>query len=316
MGDAADLLERAAERRASPAPVPTNAYRLLNGPADGGPPGMTLDRYDQWLVLSARVELDESTVEFWAKAALRAFDPAGLVIKRLAEDPRNSRTDVVGERAPPIVIAREGDAAFECRLDDGVQTGLFLDHRETRWRARGLSEGHEVLNLFAYTCAFSVHAALAGATRVTSVDVSQRALSWGRRNMNHSGLNADDHRWFADDVLVHLRRPRRSYGLVIMDPPVYGHGRRSFSLLRDLCDLLDGSLEQLADGGHLMFSTHHTSLGADELERALASSARRTGVRIESLEHTGLPEWDHPVVCNQSGDRGDYLDTLIARIRR
>lgn len=314
---AVELLQQAARRRSAASVEPaTNAFRIMNGPADGGPAGLTLDRYGKWMVLSSRTEVPEAAVRRWTHAALQAFDPDGVVVKRLAEDPRNSSTRVWGDRTPPIITVREGDAVFECRLDDGVHTGLFLDHRQTRWRARQLAAGVEVLNLFAYTCAFSVHAALAGATRVTSVDVSQRALSWGRRNMQHSGLEPDDHRWFADDVLVHLRRPRRQYGLVILDPPVFGHGRRPFSLLNDLDRLLDGALAQLADDGWLAFSTHHTSLGPSELEALLRAAVARNQLRLAELEHMGLPEWDHPVGPDRTGDRGDYLTTLLARVQR
>ncbi|MEL6185902.1 MAG: class I SAM-dependent methyltransferase, partial [Myxococcota bacterium] len=199
--------------------------------------------------------------------------------------------------------------------DDGVQTGLFLDHRETRWRARDFSAGHEVLNLFAYTCAFSVHAALAGAERVTSVDVSQRSLSWGRRNMALSGLDPNRHRWFADDVLAHLRRPRGTYGLVILDPPVFGHGRRPFSLERDLVRLLRGAFSQLAPGGVLIFSTHHTGLTDPVLEAACREAALGCQRTLDLIERRGLPEWDHPISGDPTpGDRGNYLRTLCLRV--
>ena len=314
-----EILRQASERRADQPPEPrTSAYRLLNGPADGGPAGLVLDRYEGWLVLGARTGLADDVVKRWAESAVAAFDPDGLVIKRQSDDPRASRSEVWGDRPPPLIVAREGDARFECRLNDGVQTGLFLDHRETRWAIRPHARDVEVLNLFAYTCAFSVHAALAGARRVTSVDVSQRALSWGRRNMNHSGLDADRHRWFTDDALGHVRRKRRRYGLVILDPPVFGHGRRPFSLRRDLGPLLEGSLEQLETGGVLVVSTHHTSVDHQGLEAALMTAAHRLQADVQVETRMGLPIWDHPVLegGDPAADRGDYLDTVFARLRR
>ncbi len=294
----------------------TNAYRILNGPGDGAPPGLTLDRYGRWLVLAARTTVPSEVARSWAEAAKEALDPDGVVLKVLAEDPRQSRSEVLGERRPPLVMVREGDAAFECRLDDGVQTGLFLDHRQTRWRARVHARGVEVLNLFCYTGSFSVQAALAGATRVTSVDISQRALDWGRRNMAHSGLDPNQHRWFPDDALDHLKRPRRSYGLVVLDPPAFGHGRRPFSLDRDLDEMLRGAIDQLDRTGVLVVSSHHLEVDADRLLVAAERGAAQTGGRIEVLERLGLPSWDHPVANRPNQlDRGDYLDTLILRWR-
>lgn len=313
----AEVILRAQERRAATRREPrTNAFRLLNGPADGAPPGLTLDRYERWLVLAARSSVPMDVVHLWGDAAAAALDPDGVVMKTLAEDPRQSRSEVLGDRLPPLVMVREGDATFECRLDDGVQTGLFLDHRDTRWRLREHASGVEVLNLFAYTCTFSVHAALGGASRVTSVDVSQRALAWGRRNMAHSGLDPNQHRWFGDDALAHVRRPRRCYGVVVLDPPVFGHGRRPFSLSRDMDELFRGALEQLDDDGVLAVSSHHREIGADLLEARLMTAGNAVGAELEVLDRMGLPPWDHPTVPSGDDDRGSYLDTLLVRLHR
>src|SRR2546429_52057 len=92
-------------------------------------------------------------------------------------------------------------AAMRFASSTAQATGLFLDQRDTRLHVRACSKGVEVLNLFAYTCAFSVHAALGGARRVTSVDSSRAALSRGRENMSASGLDPDAHRWFDDDAI-------------------------------------------------------------------------------------------------------------------
>lgn len=251
-------------------------------------------------------------------AGMDVLKADGAVIKWLSDVSRKSRTEVLGSAAPPPLTISEGDARFECRLNEGVQTGLFLDHRPVRWRARTYAAGVEVLNLFAYTCTFSVHAALAGASRVTSIDVSSRALQWGRRNMSMSGVDPDQHRWFADDVVMHLRRTRRSYGLVILDPPVYGHGRRPFSLLSDIGALLAGAMNQLKEGGILIASTHHLELNGAALLSRARRAAQSLGLELEVIDELGLPEWDHPVLPGHRSeeDRGDYLATLIARVKR
>lgn len=314
------VVETALARRVERAPPDVTAYRLLNGPGDGAPPGLTLDRYDDWLVLAARERLPRAEVVRWAEAAVGVASPRGLVLKTLRARAKDSTSEVLhGEVPRGRVRVRDGQASLLCALDDGVQTGLFLDHRETRWLARRHAAGVEVLNLFAYTCAFSVHAALAGATRVTSVDVSKKALDWGRDNMAANELSPDGHRWFPDDVVRHVGRgPDAQYGLAILDPPVFGRAKgRAFSLSRDLGTLLEGTIRKLVAGGVLVFSTHAQALEEREVVTAARAAARAVGRRAELVEQRGLPDWDHPVGAAQHApeeDRGNYLKTLVLRI--
>ena len=178
---------------------------MVNGTGDGAPPGLTIDRYRGWVVLCARDDMADSEVDRWCVAVTEVLSPEGVVVKRVANRPADTSSRVyAGLLAEEPMVIREGDARILCDLDDGLATGLYLDLSHVRLRVRALSEGLEVLNLFSYTCAFSVHAALGGASRVTSVDASRRALRRGRANMEASGLDADAHRWFADDVLEHL----------------------------------------------------------------------------------------------------------------
>lgn len=310
-----------ARRRPIAGALGVDAYRVLNGPGDGAPPGLTLDRYARWLVLAARDALPPDVVGTWADAALAVLDGDGLVVKTLCRQVTRSRSAVVAGALPDAPVrVRERDAVLLCDLDDGTSTGLFLDHRETRFAIRAHAQDVEVLNLFAYTGAFSVHAALGGARRVTSVDVGRRALSRGRENMSASGLDPDRHRWFADDVLEHLRRQARrgqAYGLIIADPPVLGRaGRSTFSLERHLGALVHGCLDSLVPGGVLALSTHAVGLGEGGLLGAVQDAAASAHRPLEVLATLGLPAWDHPVgVAPEEGasDRGDYLKTLVLR---
>ncbi|MCK6545667.1 class I SAM-dependent methyltransferase [Myxococcota bacterium] len=299
-----------------------DAWRVLNGAGDGAPPGLTLDRYDRWLVLAARASVAPTTVERWAAAAKDVLPSDGLVVKTLSHVVRESTSRVVAGVLPaePIRV-REDDATFLCDLDDGISTGLFLDHHDTRPHIRPFARDVEVLNLFAYTCAFSVHAALGGAKRVTSVDVSKRALRRGRENMEASGLDPDRHRWFGDDVFEHLARLVRkapSYGLVVADPPVFGraHGK-TFSLERELAPLVDGCLAATVPGGVVVLSTHAVALTEALLVGLVRERAAVLRRPVEVVELLGLPEWDHPAPPQGLApelDRGDYLKTLVLRV--
>ena len=310
-------LRRAEQRRQDVgAPYdPLDAFRCINGLGDGAPAGLVIDRYRNYVVISARPEVASDVVDDWVATCVERWSPTAVVVKTVVRKAGSASSRVVYGRVDddPLLI-READATFECRLDDGLQTGLFLDHRDTRLLSRQWATGVEVLNLFAYTCAFSVHAALAGAVRVTSVDSSKRALRWGRANMTASGLSPDAHRWFNDDVVTHLRRgPAGQYGLVILDPPVMGRALgKTFSLMQQVGTLLSGAVRKLAPSGVLVFSTHARALTTDMLRSEVEATARSAGRRVSWLHELGLPAWDHPIGDEANGlDRGDYLKTLV-----
>lgn len=308
------MLERALERRRRDPRSARDAYRVLNGRGDGAPAGLTLDKYADWLVLSSRSA--EPELGAWALAARDRLQSAGVVLKRLDRRGGAGTSEVLlGSSPPRPVSVREEDAVLLCDLDGALGTGLFLDQAETRRFIRDGLEGREVLNLFAYTGAFSVHAALGGARRVTSVDASKRALARGRENMAASGLDPDRHRWFSDDVSTHLARAVRRgsmYDLVILDPPSFGRGPRGkvLSLEKDLETLVASAAKLVAPGGRLVVALHGATI--DEA-RALRAAEAACPSRTLALSHRfGLPAWDHPVVgAPDPRDRGDYLRTLV-----
>ncbi len=291
---------------------------MLNGPGDGAPPGLTLDRYAGWLLLSVREGVTIAAARDWARAALEALEPDGLVLKVLKRNAAESTSEVVAGVLPPEPIRiREDDAVLLVELAaPGASTGLFLDLHELRRKVRPYANDTDVLNLFAHTGAFSVHAALAKARRVTSVDVSRRALARGRENMIASGIDPDRHRWFPDDVLEHLARAARRgdrYGLVILDPPAFGRARNtSMSLERHLDALAGGAARVVAEGGVLAVAVHTRGAGVEDVLAAV----ERTGARTELLARGGLPVWDHPVgpAIAPELDRGEYLGTLVLRV--
>lgn len=300
-----------------------DAWRVLNGAGDGGPSGLTIDRYGSYLVVSAREQLPPELVSIWSKAAAEALEPTGIVLKTLRVPVSAGTSELVFGSPPPTPLSvREEDAVILCDLlAEGLSTGLFLDQHDLRRRARALASGVEVLNLFAHTCAFSVHAALGGATRVTSIDSSKKALRRGRENMEASGLDPNLHRWFPDDVHTHLERAVRRgdrYGLVILDPPVLGRARNKTRTLADELDrLIAQGLAVTADGGRLLLSVHALEVSIRALRTVVANEARALGRRAVVEEELGLPAWDHPTKAEggpAEGDRGDYLKTLIIRV--
>ena len=200
---------------------------------------------------------------------------AGLEIApdRLHVKHRGRQTDGEGGRAQyervdhrsVVKLVREHDLSFEINLSDYVDVGLFLDHRPTRRTVRNRAEGRRVLNLFAYTGAFSVHARAGGATLTTTVDMSKTYLDWYVRNLDANGFALDEnHTTEQADCLEWLAReaksPRLRYDIVICDPPTFSNSKRmkagSFSIDRDHPGLLADIAPLVAPGGEIFFSTN------------------------------------------------------------
>lgn len=166
-------------------------------------------------------------------------------------------------------VVREGGHRFIVNLTDHLDTGLFLDHRETRALVGRLSPGRRVLNLFCYTASFSVYAAASQAVSTTSVDLSKTYLDWARRNFELNRLEPGRNRLVQADVMRFLATERASkdrYDLIVLDPPSFSNSKRMQGVLdvqRDHVALIRGCLALLAPGGELLFSTNLRSFRLD-----------------------------------------------------
>lgn len=157
----------------------------------------------------------------------------------------------------------ENGLKFEVNLSDYLDTGLFLDHRDTRARVRDEAKGTRFLNLFAYTGSFSVYAAAGGAASTTTVDLSNTYCDWAERNLKLNGLSGDVVR---ADVLQWLDRAKGPYDLIVLDPPSFSVSKkmeRGWDVQRDHPALLTQVLGLLAPGGVLYFSTNFLGFELD-----------------------------------------------------
>ena len=163
-----------------------------------------------------------------------------------------------------LVMVKEGDLAFEVNLSDYLDTGLFLDHRQTRAMVRAEAAGKRFLNLFCYTGSFSVYAAAGGAAETVSVDLSNTYLDWTRTNLSRNGFkDAGRHRIVRDEARAFLEhralRHDPPFDLVVVDPPTFSRSARSetpWDVERDHADLLELVARNLAPGGVVYFSTN------------------------------------------------------------
>jgi 23S rRNA (cytosine1962-C5)-methyltransferase len=301
-----EALRRAVERRrALGLPnADTDAFRLVHGAGDDFD-GVTVDVYAEFLVASTYRELTAEQ-ESSLLDALFALGYAGVYLKRrpktasrLSEEERRERAPehaLRGVDAPSALVVRESGVPFEVRLGDGLSTGLFLDQRDNRARLRDVARDRTVLNLFAYTCAFGVVAALGGARSTTNLDVAKGVLERGRRNYALSGLEGSAHTFLARDALEALPRLHKRgerFDLVVLDPPSFATTKRGrFSVERDYPELVSAALLVVADGGALVACTNHQATSEERFERMLASTLTRD-TRRGQIELAPPPP-DHP----------------------
>lgn len=172
------------------------------------------------------------------------------------------RRDARGE----MVSVREGRARLLVNLHDYLDTGLFLDHRPLRLRIAAEAQGRDFLNLFCYTGAATVHAALGGARSTTSVDLSNTYLGWLRKNLAHNGLSENFHQLHRADCLAWLAEEGPDYDLVMLDPPSFSNSRAmegTFDVQRDHVPLVRATMARVRPGGHLYFSNNRRGFRLD-----------------------------------------------------
>jgi 23S rRNA (cytosine1962-C5)-methyltransferase len=292
------LLDEAVVRR-KPVTLVTDAYRMVDDGADGFP-GVVVDRYADFAVLSVFAEGAMTEAPALAEA-LTTVGIHGVYVKRrvradLRKVPKGDvspEAPLRGAPAPPDLHVTENGMKFHVDLTSGLSTGIFTDQRDTRSLVCDSSAGARVLNLFAYTCSFTVAAALGGAATTTSVDLSQRALKRGHDNLVLNGVSGATHRLLRGDTRSFAGRARRRgerFDLVILDPPSFGTSKRgTFSVERDYAEIAEVSLALVAPRGRLVAVTNHLGTTRAALHAVVERAAATAGIRIASVVDLPMP---------------------------
>ena len=246
----------------------TDAHRVANG-KDGW-----LDRYGDWILWSGakppRVEIlsDELSARY-------NFAPRGYLARELVRKASDQKpADLIAGEEPCEITVQENGLSYLVEPAGGYSSGLFLDQRLNREWVGGLG-AKRMLNLFAYTCSFTVCAASAGA-ETCSVDASKRVLGTGRRNLELNGIDpAEGHRFLADDamkVVPRLLKRGETFDLIVLDPPTFGRADgRVFRIEKDLPALVRDCFAMLEPGGWLLVSCNYAEWGGDELRKECES---------------------------------------------
>jgi len=278
----------------------TTALRIANGEGDGLP-GVSVDVYGCFLVVSLAGDDITATREAVLDAAAR-LGAAGVYLKirpkhaSVIVDPRRAefapREAVRGESAPEEITIQELGLPYIVRLGDGLSTGIFLDQRENRRRVRELAKEARVLNLFAYTGAFTVAAAAGGARASTTVDVSPSAIAWARRNLDAIGADPEKHTLLEADVIPWLKTIARAgerFDLVLLDPPSFATTKKTrFAAESDYRKTAALALRVLGPGGRLLACTNHRGIARMRLRRFLHEAAR--DAEREVVQMKDLPD--------------------------
>jgi len=291
------------------------AFRLINGENDHLP-GLVVDQYDTTLVVKLY-----SPVWFAHLAsvvdALRAVTGATSIVLRLGRNVADGDTfglddgDVISGAIPdgPVRFT-EGGLTFEADVRTGQKTGHFLDQRANRLRVGRLAAGRDVLDVFASTGGFSVHAAAGGARSVHSVDISAPTLEAAERNMALNAARdevvACDHTTEVGDafeVMIALSRAGADYDIVIIDPPSFAQKQASIDVaVRAYTRLTHIGLRLVRPGGIFVQASCSSRVSADLFYATVLDAADAAGRELRQMVRTGH-DIDHPVTFPE----GAYL---------
>ncbi len=251
-------------------PPQTNAYRVSDGTTW---PGIFIDALADRLLVSVR----DTAVPHPLLVQLEATGRP-VYLKRLDKDVKEAPLHLCGPEAPLRFPIQENGVTYIMDMSAGYSQGIFLDQRDNRARVRSLCKpGMRLLNTFSYTGAFSVCAALAGAT-TTTLDLAQPCLTWCRENMELNGLDASQHFFCKGDTLHWLdrfARQGRSFDAIVLDPPTFSRDEkgRIWRVEKDYGTLVAKAVGCLAPGGWLLCTTNCRKVSHAQFRQLVASGA-------------------------------------------
>lgn len=225
-----------------------------------------IDVYEKYLHISLhssskkQIESSQTWIDSCIDVISRALSIAkeNIFLKRRYIQDREKQYERLSESAFLLDVF-EGGYKLTVDLNSYFDTGLFLDHRKSRELIGQMSLGKDVLNLFSYTCSFSVYAIGGGAKSVKSVDMNKNYLEWGKRNVTNNFPLSNQFTFVNADTISFLKEERNKYDLIILDPPSFSRSKKMkgvLSIQDDHFELINDCLSLLRRDGCLFFSTN------------------------------------------------------------
>ena len=294
----------------------TTAFRLFNQEGDGFG-GLTVDLYGDYVVFSWY----NSYVYQIRKVISEAFSQVFPEILGAYEKIRFKGLDyesahVYGQEAPDFFTVLENGVLYQVFMNDGLMTGIFLDQHEVRGSlVDGLAMGKSLLNMFSYTAAFSVAAAMGGASQTTSVDLAKRSRELSQAHFQANGISTDDHRFIVMDVFEYFKYAKRkdlTYDVIVLDPPSFARNKKqTFSVAKDYHKLISQSLEILNPGGIIIASTNAANVSRQKFTEQIDKGF--AGRSYQILNQYGLPA---DFAYNKKDESSNYLKVISMKVSK
>ena len=300
----------------------TDGYRVVNGENDGMP-GLVLDRYDRTLVLKLYTAAWVPHLADVLAAVDELFHPEAVVLRLARNIPADALHGLEEGDAllgvPPTepVLFRECGLTFEADVVHGQKTGHFLDQRDNRMLVGREADGAKVLDVFASTGGFTVHAAAGGAASITAIDLSAPTLEAAARNLAHNAhlpnVAACNYTAVVADAFREMEtyvKQGRKYDIVIIDPPSFAQRQHEVTrALAAYAKLTDLGVRLVQRGGLLVQCSCSSRVTAEDFQVTVAHAAARADRPIE-IVRTTAHAIDHPVTFTE----GAYLKAVFAKL--
>ena len=294
----------------------TTAFRLFNQEGDGFG-GLTVDLYGDYAVFSWYNSYVYQIRKVISEAFRQVFpEVLGTYEKIRFKGLDYESAHVYGQEAPDFFTVLENGVLYQVFMNDGLMTGIFLDQHEVRGSlVDGLAMGKSLLNMFSYTAAFSVAAAMGGASQTTSVDLAKRSRELSQAHFQANGISTDDHRFMVMDVFEYFKYAKRkglTYDVIVLDPPSFARNKKqTFSVAKDYHKLISQSLEILNPGGIIIASTNAANVSRQKFTEQIDKGF--AGRSYQILNKYGLPA---DFAYNKKDESSNYLKVISMKVSK
>jgi 23S rRNA (cytosine1962-C5)-methyltransferase len=292
-------------------------YRLVFGESDGLP-GLVIDRFGPVLSVQITTAGIDQRKEALFAALIELLNPEAIILKndnsQRQQEGLSLESEIAYGKLPDPLIIEENGARFKIDILEGQKTGWFYDHRSSRAQLAGIAKNRRVLDLFSYTGAWGIPAALGGASEVTCVDASEGALTLALENAKLNRVQDKMH-FMRSDVFEFLKQARlenQLYDIIVLDPPALIKRKKDFKQGYEAYRRLNHlALQVLSKNGILVSASCSHHLSRENLHEILRSSGRHIDRHLVFFASGGQGP-DHPI--DPAAPETEYLKTFFCSV--